>query len=201
MIIEGLCTTLNQDGSVNIAPMGPVVDPELSRFLFRPFQSSRTFENLSRERCGVFHVVDDVLLIAQAALGEVSERPDMFPAKQIPGHVLASACRWYEFTVTEINASQPRSEITTQLAYTGVLRHSFGFNRAKHAVLEATILCTRLHLLSAAEIDQQWPLFTSAVNKTGGPQELAAFEYVERYLQQARNRTVDSDQENRSSKV
>lgn len=182
MIIEGLCTTRNADGSINFAPMGPVVDPDLTTFLFRPFQSSRTFTNLERERCGVFHVIDDVLLLAQAALGDLPVVPETFSALHIPGAVIASACRWYEFQVTTIDASQPRSEIQTRLIHVGHMRDSFGFNRAKHAVIEAAILCTRLHLLSREEIERAWPAFASAVEKTAGPREQEAFDYVCAYL-------------------
>lgn len=69
MIIEGLCTTRHRDGSINLAPMGPVVDAELTSFLFRPFKSSTTYANLKATGCGVFHVTDDVELIARAAVG------------------------------------------------------------------------------------------------------------------------------------
>jgi hypothetical protein len=182
MILEGLLTTLNADGSCNLAPMGPVVTPDLSEFRFRPFQTSRTFENLQRTGQGVFHIVDDVLLIAQAALGHDGTLPPCFPAEKVEGRVLSTACRWVEFEVTEIDASQLRSEVSVRVVHVGRLRDCFGYNRAQHAVLEATILATRLHLLSTEEIDRRWPDFASAVEKTGGPRELAAFEYVTRYV-------------------
>src|SRR6478752_2855462 len=60
MIIEGFLTTISADGTVNIAPMGPIVDEDWRRLLFRPFQSSQTFANLRRTGRGVFHVTDDV---------------------------------------------------------------------------------------------------------------------------------------------
>ena len=183
MILEGLCTTQNADGSVNLAPMGPVVNSELTRFVFRPFQTSRTFQNLQRHRQGVFHVVDDVLLLAEAALGTPSVAPHYRPALKIEGHVLSDACRWYEFTVSAIDASQPRTEVETQLLHVGHLRDSFGFNRAKHAVIEATILATRLHILTQQEIEQQWPWLQSAVDKTGGEQERRALQFVARHIE------------------
>ncbi|MCA8990838.1 MAG: DUF447 family protein [Planctomycetaceae bacterium] len=186
MIIEGLCTTTNADGSMNIAPMGPIVDAEFSSILLRPFQSSTTFQNLAREKCGVFHVVDDVLQLARTALGEKPEHVETFSATKVSGKVLANACRWFEFEVTSINADQPRSEITTRVVHEGTLHNWSGFNRAKHAVIEATILCTRLHILPAEEIDAVWPFLASAVEKTGGPAEREAFEFVSNYLNEYR---------------
>ncbi|MBL4884831.1 MAG: DUF447 family protein, partial [Planctomycetaceae bacterium] len=69
-ILEGIVTTRNPDGSVNAAPMGPVVISQqagtISQFLFRPFQDSQTCQNLLATKQGVFHVTDNVLLFAQA---------------------------------------------------------------------------------------------------------------------------------------
>ena len=48
MILEGIVTTLNEDDSVNISPMGPLVDETFSRFLLRPYQTSTTYKNLKR---------------------------------------------------------------------------------------------------------------------------------------------------------
>ena len=70
-ILEGIVTTRNEDGAVNVAPMGPIIDPDeaphITRLHLRPFQTSTTFANLARTRQGVFHVTDDVLLLARAA--------------------------------------------------------------------------------------------------------------------------------------
>ena len=48
MILEGIVTTLNDDGSVNISPMGPIIDSKLDVFVFRPYQTSTTYKNLVR---------------------------------------------------------------------------------------------------------------------------------------------------------
>ena len=71
MILEGIVTTLNDDATLNIAPMGPRVDPgtNLARFELRPYRSSTTYHNLKARGEGVFHVTDDVLLLAQTAIG------------------------------------------------------------------------------------------------------------------------------------
>ena len=77
MIIEGLMTTVCDDGAVNLSPMGPLVDPSLTRFHLRPYQSSRTFKNLVSRGEAVFHVTDDVGLIARAAVGQVEPFPEV----------------------------------------------------------------------------------------------------------------------------
>jgi len=182
MIIEGIVTSQNFDGVLNIAPMGPIVDARLTWFRLRPFQTSTTFRNLRATRCGVFHVVDDVLLIAQAALNKLPQSVPTRPAISITGQVLEAACRWYEFEVELLDASQDRSEIQCRVVHTGAIRDFFGFNRAKHAILEATILATRLHLIPRERIQSQLTDLKVIVDKTAGPREFEAFNLVESFI-------------------
>ena len=58
----------------------------------------------------------------------------------------------------------------------------FGFNRAKHAVLEATILATRLHLVPEVDVRKQLESLASPVEKTAGTQEQAAFLLVTKFV-------------------
>lgn len=185
MIIEGIVTSQNRDSLLNIAPMGPIVDESLTWFRLRPFQTSTTFHNLKATRCGVFHVVDDVLLIAQAALNQLPTVVPTRPAIKISGQVLEEACRWYEFKVETLDDSQERSEIQCRVVHTETLRDFFGFNRAKHAVLEATILATRLHLIPHEQIFAQLKELKVIVDKTAGPREFEAYDLVHSYVHSA----------------
>ncbi|MDZ4689565.1 MAG: DUF447 family protein [Planctomycetaceae bacterium] len=178
MILEGLVTTLDNSGALNLAPMGPIVAPDLSRFTLRPFQTSRTYQNLKQHPAGVFHVTDDVELIARAALDGLTEWPPTQPAAVVAGRVLADCCRWFEFRVVTLDDSRERTEIVAEVVHTGRVRDFLGFNRAKHAVLEATILATRLHLLPEADVRRDLAWLAIPVQKTAGPQELAAWEFV-----------------------
>lgn len=182
MILEGLVTTLSADGELNVAPMGPVVDRDVTTIRLRPFQSSQTFRNLQQQPCGVLHVTDDVELLARAALHGLHTAPETLPARQIPGRVLANCCRWFEFRVLEIDASHDRAEVTTSIVHRGSHRDHFGFNRAMSAVLEATILATRLHLLDEATVRQELARLQSPVEKTAGNTETAAWAFVTAYV-------------------
>ena len=186
MIVEGIVTSQSREGILNIAPMGPIVDASLTWFRLRPFQTSTTFRNLAASGCGVFHVVDDVLLIAQAALNRLPPEVPTRAALTISGRVLEAACRWYEFQVETLDASQERSEIQCRVTHTGVIREFFGFHRARHAVLEATILATRLHLLPREQIIAQLKDLRVIVDKTAGPRECEAFALVEAFVGEAR---------------
>lgn len=180
MILEGLVTTISPDGRINLAPMGPIVDESLTTLHLRPFQTSQTYRNLKQHPQGVFHITDDVLLIAQAAIGKLPALPELFPAERVRGWVIRSACRWYEFEVERFDDATERTNLYARVVHTGRLRDFLGFNRAKHAVLEAAILATRIHLLPRDELLRQFEALRSPVEKTAGPQEREAFALLER---------------------
>jgi uncharacterized protein len=182
MILEGIVTTLNEDGSANVSPMGPIVEPSLERLTLRPFQTSTTYRNLKRTGQGVFHVTDDVELLARAAIGRLEAPPATFPATAVEGVILADACRWYAFRVTRLNDSEERTTIECEVVDRGRIRDFFGFNRAKHAVLEAAILATRIGILPAEQIQDEFRRLRPPVEKTAGDQERRAFRLLEEYI-------------------
>ncbi|HWB12599.1 MAG TPA: DUF447 domain-containing protein [Pirellulales bacterium] len=182
MILEGIVTTLSADGTVNIAPMGPRVDNDMRRIVLRPFRTSTTYQNLKRSGQGVLHVIDDVELLARAAIGRLEPLPELVPAEGVEGFRLANACRWYSFRVRELDDQAERTSIVAEVVTSGRVRDFFGFNRAKHAVVEAAILATRLHLLPADEIAAEFARLKVLVDKTGGPQEERAFRALSEYV-------------------
>src|SRR5262245_65171108 len=171
LVLEGLVTTPDADGKMHLAPMGPHVDRAMRRFLLRPFPTSQTYQNLLVHREGVLHVTDDVLLLARAAIGRVEPEPPHRPARQIRGFVLCDACRAFEFRVHSVDDSEPRVKIDCEVVQTESLRDFFGFNRAKHAVVEAAILATRVHLFSSEVIEGEWTRLAALVDKPGDEQE------------------------------
>jgi hypothetical protein len=189
MILEGLVTTLDAAGTLNVAPMGPIVPAALVSLTLRPFTSSQTYRNLKERPAGVFHITDDVLLLAQAALNRLPAEPETFPAECISGRVLAACCRWYEFEITSCDDSQERTRLEANIVHSGRRRDFSGFNRARHAVLEATILATRLHLLPESDVRSELSRWEPLVQKTAGEREESAWRLVTRYVDEwyARN--------------
>ena len=203
MILEGIVTTLNDAGALNVAPMGPAIDPDLSmaRFVLRPFQASTTYQNLKTRAEGVFHVTDDVLLLAQTAIGLAPfPAPATRPADVITGQILTDACRYYEFRVIELDDREERAAIVVETVAEGRLRDFFGFNRAKHAVVEAAILATRAEWLPVDEMVADFRKLGVLVDKTGGPRERAAFSLLHKHLREAAlRRGLESDPSRSSS--
>ncbi len=185
MILEGLITTINEDGSVNISPMGPVVDASMRELVLRPYQTSRTYRNLKRTGHGVLHVTDDVELLARAAVGKLDPPPALLPARCVEGWILADACRWHAFRVRSLDDRQERTTIIADVVESGRIRDFFGFNRAKHAVVEAAILATRIKFLPHSEIAREFERLAIPVEKTAGEQERRAFEFLQNYVRTA----------------
>ena len=95
---------------------------------------------------------------------------------------MKSACRWYEFEIESFDDREERTNLTARVVHSGHIRDFVGFNRAKHAVVEAAILATRLHLLPRDDIRDQFAALKVIVEKTAGPRESEAFELLERYV-------------------
>jgi hypothetical protein len=177
-ILEGIVTTRSADGSVNVSPMGPIVDDELDRLWLRPFQTSTTYRNLKRTGRGVFHVTDDVELLAQAAVGQPSPLPRFTRSPAGDDLILADACRWYAFEIESLDDAAERTSIVARVTARGTMREFLGFNRAKHAVLEAAILATRIHLLGVPEVVAEFDRLQVAVDKTGAAAEQRAMAFL-----------------------
>ena len=112
------------------------------------------------------NLTDDVRVFARAAISN-PQYPTV-PAAVVRGVVLADCCSWREVEVRSIDSTPPRSRIETAVVHRGMRREFIGFNRARHAVLEAAIYATRLHLLPRAFIDSELARLQVIVDKTAG---------------------------------
>jgi hypothetical protein len=175
-------TTTGSDGVVNCAAMGVRWGEE--ELVFWPFDATRTLRNLRVHGEAVVHLTDDVLLFVQAALGH--PRPPTRPASAIKGAVIEDANAWREVVVTEITPDDtglPRSRVRARVVATGTgNRQPLGLCRARHAAVEASILASRLKWLGAEHVWAELSRLQELVDKTAGPGERAAFEYVRRFV-------------------
>lgn len=178
MIVETIVTTMDTSGAINFAPMGVEWGDDI--IVLKPFLETSTFRNLTATRAAVVNLTDDAMLFAQGAIS--SPQFPSVPASVVKGVVLEAACSWRELEVLTIDATPPRSRIEARVVHRGVKREFIGFNRAKHAVLEAAILATRTHLLPADQIRDEYARLQVLVDKTAGPREREAMELLTRYV-------------------
>jgi len=181
MILEGIVTTTDASGGLHLAAMGPEVDEaavrsgRIGRLLLKPFGTSQTAAHLRARPMGVFHLTDDVLLLARVVTGRLDDPPATRPATAITGFLLADACRAYEFVVESSDDSTERVRLEARVVAEHAGPSFVGFNRAAHAVVEAAILVSRMHMLGAAEVARQMTALAPLVEKTGGTREREAF--------------------------
>jgi hypothetical protein len=180
VILETVVTTINSDGSVNCAAMG--VEWGEERIVIKPFRGTRTLRNLRATPAAVVHLTDDILLFSQAALGD--PHPPTRPAAYVEGAILEDACSWREVRVEAIEDGE-RARVESVVVGSGIGREFLGFNRACHAVLEASILASRARLLDVAEIRGELERLQVLVDKTAGPREREAMAYVIKALARA----------------
>jgi uncharacterized protein len=181
-LIETVVTTTGSDGVVNCAAIGVRWGEE--ELVFWPFDATRTLRNLRVRGEAVVNLTDDVLLFVEAALGH--PLPAMRPATAIDGCVIADANSWREVVVTEITPSSdelPRSRVRARVVASGTgPRQPLGLCRARHAALEASILASRLQWLGAEHVSAELARLQELVDKTAGPRERAAMDFVRRYV-------------------
>lgn len=187
MIIETIVTTLDSSGAVNIAPMGVEWDGGDAPPVLKPFLETATYRNLVDTGVAVVNLIDDVGLFARAAISN----PDypVVPAVAVKGVVLRDACSWREVTVRTVDSTPPRSRIETTVEHRGANREFIGFNRAHHAVLEAAIYATRVHLLDRGFLESELARLQVIVDKTAGPREREAMALLADHIRSAPVRT------------
>ena len=178
LIIESIVTSMDEAGVVNFAPMGVEWGEEI--IVLNPFLETTTFRNLRATGTAVVNLTDDILLFARSAIS--SPQFPWTPATAVRGAVLEAACSWREIEATAIDDAPPRSRIDTRVVHRGTRRDFVGFNRARHAVLEAAILATRTHLLPAQQIRDELARLAVPVEKTAGPREREAWALIRGYV-------------------
>jgi uncharacterized protein len=170
LIIESIITTEDREGRANFAPMGVVWGEE--EIVVKPYRETTTYQNLLETGVAVVNLVDDVLYFVRGALGSPT-----FPsvkAAVVRGVVLEDACSWREIKVREAETAEPRARFVCDVVHRGVRREFLGYNRARSAVLEATILATRTRFLPIDEILGEYRRLQVIVDKTAGPSEREA---------------------------
>jgi hypothetical protein len=181
VILETIVTSLAEDGAVNCAPMGVEWGDDV--IVLKPFLETATYRNVRATGAAVVNLIDDVRVFARAAIA--NPQYATVPAVAVHGVVLADCCSWREVEVRAIDSTPPRSRIESAVVHRGARREFIGFNRARHAVLEAAIYVTRLHILPRAFIDTELARLQVIVDKTAGAAEFEAMALLTEHVRSA----------------
>ena len=181
MILETIVTTVAEHGPVNVAPMG--VEWGEDAIVLKPFIETVTYRNVAATGAAVVNLIDDVRVFAHTAIASPSY--PTVPAAVVRGVVLADCCSWRELEVCSIDDTPPRSRIDMTVRHRGTRREFIGFNRARHAVIEAAIYATRLHILQREFVEGELARLQVIVDKTAGPPELEAMAAIADHVRSA----------------
>lgn len=174
MIFETIITSTNADGSPHIAPFG--VRERDGMVLIAPFRPSTSLDNLMRARCAVVNMTDDVRIFA----GSLTGRRD-WPARRadrVDGWVLEGALAHRELKLVKIEDHEMRPELLFRVIREQMHAPFRGFNRAQAAVIEASVLVSRLHILLPEKIEAELKYLSIAMEKTAGEREWQAWGWL-----------------------
>ena len=174
MIFEGVITTVSSDGEVHITPMGFRRDDGHIRVA--PFVPSITLENLQRQPSAVMNLSDDVAIFAGCLTGR-RDWP-LLPAEKISGWRLRDCLAHLEFEVAEVLSDAERPVFVCRIVHQAAHQTFRGFNRAQAAVVEASILVSRLDWLDSAKLVAEMRYLHIAIAKTAGPEEAEAWRWL-----------------------
>jgi hypothetical protein len=174
MIREVVVTTLDSSGAPHLAPLGLI--EEEGGWVIAPFRPSATLDNLLSVPFAVVNYVDDARLFA----GLVTGRRDwpLEPAPRGRPPRLRAALSHAELRVVRVEDHKERPRFHCAVERRQNHAPFEGFNRAKNAVLEGAILITRLKILPREKIDTELAYLSSAIEKTGGPDEREAWSWL-----------------------
>lgn len=173
-IRESIITTLRENGSVHIAPMG--VHETERGLLLAPFKPSSTYDNLLHTGTATINYTDDVRVYAGCLTGR-REWPTM-PTDVIAGVRLADCLAHTEVRVVSNIEDEMRPKFYCETIHEQMHKPFHGFNRAQAAVIELAILVSRLHMLPEEKIDDEIEYLLIGVEKTAGEREETAWNWL-----------------------
>ena len=105
MIQEIIVTTINEDDSCHIAPMG--ICGENGKIVIAPFKPSSTLENIKRNKTVTINRIDDVRIFA----GCLTDHKDweLLPTEKIKGYRLESALSHVELELSSFEDDELRA--------------------------------------------------------------------------------------------
>ena len=174
MILEAIITSVDASQQAHIAPFGVREHGEL--VVIAPFRPSTSLDNLLSSRSAVINLTDDVRIFAGALTGRRTW--PVRPAERVSGYVLEAALAHRELELVEIKDDVQRPELYFRVVHEANHRPFRGFNRAQAAVIELSVLVSRLHMLPLDKIDNELAYLSIAIEKTAGERELEAWRWL-----------------------
>lgn len=180
MIQEVIVSTQNASGATHHAPMG--IQHQQQAIIIAPFRPSNTLDNIIESESAIINYCDDVRIFVGCLNGK--QHWKLNKAAKIDGHYLTAALAHEELRLSKIEDDVTRPKLFCRVVHSVNHAPFKGFNRAQHAVLEAAILVSRLHLLPLAKIEAELDYLKIGLEKTGGENEHQAWTWLMERIKQ-----------------
>ena len=176
-------------GAIHAGTAGNIIPDEA-----RVIGTIRSFKPQVREKmlAGIERTAKAVAAMADAPateinLGEgtkavVNDPAVVGPAEKVRGAVIEGALSHQEIAVDSVEDDAVRPRFRCRVVHEAAHRGFLGFNRAQAAVIEGAILISRLDMLPADKIDREMAYLAIAIEKTAGPVEREAWQWLEERL-------------------
>jgi hypothetical protein len=174
MILETIVTTVDSAGNPHTTPFG--IRRENGYVIISPYKPSTTLENILSSKHAVLNLTDDVRVFAGALTGRKAWALES--ADKIPGFRLSDCLVHQELKLVKVKEDETRPDLYLEVIHEKQHKAFAGFNRAQAAVIELAVLVSRLTRLPMEKINQELAYLQIAVDKTAGPRELEAWNWL-----------------------
>ncbi len=173
-IFETVITSLAEDGTPHVAPMGVRYQDGL--VVLMPFKPSTTLSNILTSGHAVLNLLTDSRVFAGCVTGR-RDWPTV-PVEGINGVRLACALSHVELRLALHVDDPQRPVLRLARVFEAVHAPFVGLNRAQAAVLEGAVLVSRLNMLAPDKVDREMAYLQIAIDKTAGPDEHEAWGWL-----------------------
>jgi hypothetical protein len=189
MILETIITSVDEQGRAHVTPFGIRMQDGL--VVISPYKPSTTLDNILATKHAVLNLTDDVRVFA----GALTRRQPwtLLHTETVEGYRLADTLAHKELKLVKVEQDAMRPQLFLEVVYEAQHKPFQGFNRAQAAVIELAVLVSRLARLPMEKITQEMSYLTIAIEKTAGPRELEAWNWL---VEAVNNHRAAMDNEN-----
>ena len=178
MIFETIIISIDAAKQPHVTPFGVRFEDE--SVIIAPYKPSTTLDNILATKFAVMNMTDDVRVFAGALTGHNgwSLLPVRLQANIHAGYRLADCLAHTVLELIEVREDATRPQLVMK-ALSSENHQSFqGFNRAQAAVVELSILVSRLHMLPKEKVLTEMAYLQIAIDKTAGEREIEAWAWL-----------------------
>ena len=174
MIFETIICTVDTENNPHITPFGVHFEDE--NIIISPYKPSNTLNNILATKFAVMNMTDDVRVFAGALTGHINW--SLLPVIDHAGYRLADCLVHTVLQLIAVRDDETRPQLVMQAVCSENHQSFQGFNRAQAAVVELSILASRLDRLPKDKVMTEKAYLQIAIDKTAGERELEAWTWL-----------------------